>query len=192
MLEGLNDVRWPRLKDCDGKATGVPDLLRALASQDARARKQAMDELCQKILHQGTVYEATSYAAPFLVELLRSPAVMDREVIAALVAGIAGGQSFLQADGDAEPEELEWARRAHDAVAADVPGFVALLDGASPAFELSVILILVNLPEHASTFAARLRDRLTSPDPILRLGYAAALSILDDRSDTVLDILRTD
>lgn len=192
MLERLNEVPWSRLTDCQGKATDVPALLRALASRDPRGRAKAMDELCQKILHQGAVCEATSYAAPFLVDLLGTPAVADREVIAALVAAIAGGQSYLQADGEASPEELGWAKRAHDAVAAGVPGYLTLLEGASPAFELSVVLILVNLPEHAEAFSARLHDRLGAPDPMLRLGCAAALCILGDRSDGVLETLQTD
>lgn len=91
MLEGLDKIDWSKLKHAYGEASDVPDLIRSLLSKDKKVRDSAMYELCGNILHQGTVYEASSYAVPFLQELLKSPDTPDKESIAALLADMGVG-----------------------------------------------------------------------------------------------------
>ena len=94
MLEDLDKIDWSKLKHAYGEATDVPNLLRSLLSNDKKVRDDAMYELCGNILHQGTVYEASSYAIPFLQELLKSPDTPDKASIAALLADMGIGHGY--------------------------------------------------------------------------------------------------
>jgi len=92
VLEGLDAVPWDQLTHASGTAKAVPDQLRRLAKGDA----DALHELFGSIWHQGTVYEATSHAVPFLVEILARP-----EADTAGILGLLG--CILRAYEDAHP-----------------------------------------------------------------------------------------
>src|SRR5439155_20735667 len=96
MLEGLDAVDWSRLGHAYGEATNVPDLLRGLTSDDRDERENALDGLFWSIYHQGTIYDATAPAVPFLLEIVGSPDVQDRHRILDLLAAIAGGCGYDQ------------------------------------------------------------------------------------------------
>ncbi|HEY0699600.1 MAG TPA: hypothetical protein VGD43_17520 [Micromonospora sp.] len=91
MLENLDSVDWARLSHAYGPATDVPDQIRALRSPDPETRRQARWELYGNIFHQGTRYEATAHAVPFLLELLAEPATPDRADLLQLLVSIAIG-----------------------------------------------------------------------------------------------------
>ncbi|MGX7671649.1 hypothetical protein [Plantactinospora sp. DSM 117369] len=91
MLERLDDIDWERLGHAYGTAEDVPEQLRALRSPDAAIREKARWQLYGNIFHQGTRYEATAYAVPFLLELLADPATAEREELVGLLAAIAVG-----------------------------------------------------------------------------------------------------
>jgi hypothetical protein len=93
LLNKLDDVPWSALTHAYGSAADVPALIRSLASSDDVERRDAHDELHTNIWHQGTVYEATIHALPFLVELLRDPSTPDRGALAELIASIITGES---------------------------------------------------------------------------------------------------
>ncbi|MBG6092632.1 HEAT repeat domain-containing protein [Actinomadura viridis] len=90
-LAGLDDVDWARLEHAYGPAEDVPDLLRALASESASEREKALNELYGNIFHQGSRYEATAHAVPFLAALADDPRVQDRADIVRLLCSIAIG-----------------------------------------------------------------------------------------------------
>ncbi|MEV6056252.1 hypothetical protein [Streptomyces sp. NPDC052107] len=69
VFEDLDRVAWPELHHAYGPADDVPGLLRALAAADEDAATEAEQELWSSIVHQGTVYEATVPAVPFLARL---------------------------------------------------------------------------------------------------------------------------
>src|SRR5688572_2087947 len=96
MLEALPAINWSALQHAYGPATDVPDQLRKLASLDAEDRKRARWQLYGNIYHQGSVYEATSYAVPFLLEILRAPDTQEKHELLALLQAIAEGSSYLQ------------------------------------------------------------------------------------------------
>jgi hypothetical protein len=91
MLAKLPEVDWDRLVHAYGAASDVPSLIRALASTRAGWCRKAMQELYVNIWHQGTVYEATGYAVPFLIGLLEAEVVQEKHEILMLLSEIARG-----------------------------------------------------------------------------------------------------
>jgi len=96
MLEQLDSIDWASLHHCYGSAENIPQLLRSLLSEDEEIRKEALWELFGNIHHQGTVYEASSYAIPFLVEILDDPNCQVKDDVICLLACIAGGRGYLE------------------------------------------------------------------------------------------------
>ena len=94
MLERLDEVAWSDLKHAYGEASDVPFLIRELVSTDSERRDEALIELYGNIWHQGTIYEATVHALPFLIELLADPSTPDRENVAHLVASVISGNGY--------------------------------------------------------------------------------------------------
>ncbi len=91
MLNGLDRVSWAGLTHAYGPADDVPDLLRDLVSPDAARRRGALGELNGNIYHQGTIYEATAYAVPFLLEVLTAPECDEQPQLLHLLSSIATG-----------------------------------------------------------------------------------------------------
>ena len=78
MLDRLDDIDWAGLHDGCGSAAQIPVLLRELASSRSERWSQAASQLFGSIYHQGTRWEASAPAIPFLVELINSPHVAFR------------------------------------------------------------------------------------------------------------------
>ncbi|GAA1368879.1 hypothetical protein [Catellatospora chokoriensis] len=97
MPHDLNSIDWASLTHAYGSAEDVPDLIRALRSPDAEARREAMYELYGNIHHQGSRYEASAYAVPFLLELAADPTVPDRHEVIHLLADLAVGYGHRHA-----------------------------------------------------------------------------------------------
>nr|GID90501.1 hypothetical protein Ade03nite_94250 [Actinoplanes derwentensis] len=91
MLEKLSQVPWARLGHAYGSASDVPDQIRALRSGDAAVREAARRALNGNIFHQGTRYEASAFAVPFLLELLADPVTPERADLLALLTSLAIG-----------------------------------------------------------------------------------------------------
>src|SRR5258705_6700925 len=96
MLDDLEAVPWRSLRHAFGEAANVPRLMRALRATGQDERQGALKELFACLLHQGSVYEATALAVPFLFELLAAPDTPERNWIAFLVASIADGKGYLK------------------------------------------------------------------------------------------------
>ncbi|MEW1910089.1 hypothetical protein AB0442_16800 [Kitasatospora sp. NPDC085895] len=67
----LDGVQWDALDHAYGPAEDVPELIRALYGEDEEAASEAVHELFGNIHHQGTVYEASGPAVPFLAHAVR-------------------------------------------------------------------------------------------------------------------------
>ena len=91
MLDGLDSIDWSQLEHAYGPAVDVPDQIRALVSPDEKTRARALWELYGNIFHQGKRYEATAFAVPFLLEVLRESATPDRAELLELLASLAVG-----------------------------------------------------------------------------------------------------
>lgn len=108
LLDGLDDIAWNSLVHAYGAAGDVPELLRALLADDDEKRRNAQEELFGNIWHQGTVYEATAYAVPFLRELLARPDLRDRDAVLRLFASIADGRGYLEVHARDPQDEAAW------------------------------------------------------------------------------------
>ena len=125
-LKELEQVPWNKLQHAYGSAADVPELIRDLGSADKKVREKAIYELHGNIWHQGTVYEATAYAVPFLVQLLVNGRPEIRADILMLLTEIADGRSYIDVHGSSEPDketrlanEIRWVQAARSAVAAE-------------------------------------------------------------------------
>lgn len=103
LLEGLESIPWAELHHAYGTAEDVPQILRDRASSNVEIAQKAQDSLFGNILHQGTIYEATSHAIPFLVKLLQAREVHLRHHLIWLLQGIADGGGY---PGQTDPKAL--------------------------------------------------------------------------------------
>ena len=106
MLDDLDAVPWQSLRHALGDASNVPQLLRALPGADREERQSALKELFACLLHQGSVYEATARAVPFLFELLADAKTPERNWIAFLIASLGDGKGYLNMHTSAD--EQRW------------------------------------------------------------------------------------
>ena len=200
MLDHLDDIPWERLTHGYGSAADVPDLLRSLrtAPPDMAGEDAPLRQLFSNIWHQGTVYEATAHAVPFLIELAACPRVPDRLGILELLAAIATGRSFRDVHGNSlnEPDfaerkamELDWVEQAHAAVGRGVAAFLAMTEEQTD-IRLAAAHLLAMLPEHREIVCARLRGMANAETGSLqRAGLLLLLGLADDRSEAALSML---
>jgi hypothetical protein len=203
MFGRLDSVPWKELTHAYGSAEDVPGLLRALrtASPDLRGENSPLWKLFGNIWHQGTVYEATAYAVPFLIELAADPLTPDRAGILNLLAEIARGSSYLAVhrsllrsppDFDLEEElarELAWVANAHGAVASGVETLIALaMEGGD--LGLAACHVLAQLQEHAERVAA-LMHRFLATETLAsrRAGLLFLLGLTGDRSSATFSVV---
>ncbi|MFD2794973.1 hypothetical protein ACFS27_15545 [Promicromonospora vindobonensis] len=90
-LAGLDEVAWEWLVHAYGSAKDVPPNLRALRSQDARVRRDALTGLNSSVTHQGSRYSASAPVARFVVELALTPDALDRENLLGFLCTLAVG-----------------------------------------------------------------------------------------------------
>ncbi|WP_338790890.1 hypothetical protein [Bernardetia sp. MNP-M8] len=91
MLEKIDTIPWAKLQHAYGSAADVPDTIRSLTFSDKELRKNALWVLYGNIFHQGTRYEATPYAIPFLFELIESEYIEERHKLIYYVVHLALG-----------------------------------------------------------------------------------------------------
>lgn len=89
VLEGINDINWPELTHAYGSAADVPAMLRAALSENKAHREVAYDIILSSIEHQGTVFQATPYAIPFLIKMLLHEQTPEREYVVVALSQIA-------------------------------------------------------------------------------------------------------
>jgi hypothetical protein len=90
-LSGLDEVPWDRLYHAYGAAVDVPGQLRALRSPDEQVRARARWHLYGNIYHQGTRWQASHKAVPFLVALAADGGTPERAAVMALLRAVGIG-----------------------------------------------------------------------------------------------------
>ena len=210
MLESLDTIDWQNLHHAYGAASDVPDLLRALVSNDEETRRDVMYELYGNIWHQGTVYEASSYTVPFLIELLGHESIQRKGDILRLLASIASGSSYKAVHQSAlarilgeefvqnpqyeaeMQQELGWVQQAHIAVAGAIQLYLQLLEHDDPEVRVCVSYLLLSLPEYARDSAPTLQRCLQKEkNPQVRASLLLAIAVVPyERSQEYIQVFR--
>lgn len=87
LLSELKNIGWEQLSHAYGSAEDVPEILEDLyLLEDEKELQDCMQELWSNIYHQGTIYEATAYAIPFLSDLFQHKANLQKAIFHLLVA----------------------------------------------------------------------------------------------------------
>jgi hypothetical protein len=168
LLEDLDTVNWAALEHAYGKANDVPQQIRDLFSSEQKQRADAIHDLYGNIWHQGTVYEATAYAVPFLAGVLVNGPRDVRVDLLALLAEIADGSSYLEvhgpdanADGEVRlAREREWVRAARSAVAAEHEIYQQLLREQNNEVKLLAAFLLGTLKRELEWDSAEFLEKI--------------------------------
>ncbi|GGU78301.1 hypothetical protein GCM10010260_08420 [Streptomyces filipinensis] len=163
------ETAWGKLEHAYGPADDIPELLRAMESEDADVREEASHELFSALCHQGSVYDASAHAVPRLARLaLHGPG--HRRELLWLIAGIA--------DGNGKPAERAAARRA---VAEALPSLLHLAHDRDPEIRDAMVLLTASLGHpYALPLLPLLRARLEAePDAGVRGRVVTALALLE-------------
>lgn len=194
MLERVHDIPWRQYHDAYGPSKKTPALLQALASNDPQRRAGALDELSSTIYHQGSVYEATVHAVPFLLEMLAAPSYTGKAAVFEMLQLIAEGTSyhdvhqhlFIMREAAQTPQyqakmraEEGWVARVAEEVRKGVGLYVALLKDADPAVRISAAGMLVrvkDLDADALRRRALLESIESEADARVRAAAIAALA----------------
>lgn len=94
IFEVIDAIDWVNLEHAYGEASDVPQDLKLLFGADEKAAESAIYNFWGNIYHQGTIYEATSYATPFLIEALNYCPKPIKSSLIVLLAHIANGMSY--------------------------------------------------------------------------------------------------
>ncbi len=176
MLEQLSSINWSDLSHAYGSAEDVPQLLRDLTSPDEQLRGRARGTLYTNIYHQGTVYQASAYAVPFLLELLQEEIVPEREEVLVLLAHLAQGNTyhrqhwhFYTEERKQDPaihaelqEGIFWVEKTYEAVSAGLPLYFSLLDDPSPKLRMATLRLLGSLSREAAQIISLLVERFSA------------------------------
>lgn len=178
MLEKLDYIDWSELHHAYGTAEDVPDQLRALINERPGLNQGALWELFGNIWHQGTVYEATAYAVPFLIELAGNRSTPNRLGILHLLSVIAQGRS------------PQWAAKVHAAVRSGA-GLLFSMTEDPGGVALATTNVLARLPECRERIRPRIRELFThSTEPITRAGLLLLMQETNDRTDYAVAMMR--
>lgn len=98
LREEIERVPWAELTHAYGPAKDTPEHLIALLSNDSHVINRARSALWASICHQGSVYEASCAAVPFLIRILREVPNERRPDILSLLAGLAHRDWYANRD----------------------------------------------------------------------------------------------
>jgi hypothetical protein len=208
VFAGLDDIPWSSLTHAYGSASDVPDTLRALASLDPEVAEEALSALFGSIWHQGTVYEATAYAVPFLREIAQAPDTTQRAGVIELLASIATGSSYLDVHerlsffdekrdtpehAAEKAQELAWVSQAHEAVGEGIDLYLSFLADSSADVRQTAAHALAAFPEHAERIVPPLLNAAqceadSETGGVLLLALGALLDGKPQTADPVEDL----
>ena len=151
-----------------------------MASADKQTRRDAWHHLYGNLWHQGTIYEATTHAVPFFIELAQDPSVPDREWILGYLVNLAEGTSFNDVHQHAEtfadsrdtPEfqqqrerELSWVEKTRAAVRLGRHVYATLLKDGAPVHRATAAHLLSLFHQDAREHIAWLQAHITAAEP---------------------------
>lgn len=192
MLDHLSTINWSELSHAYGSAEDVPQLLRDLASHDEQVRRGALGTLYTTLYHQGTIYQASASAVPFLIELVQQPELVDREEILILLAHLAQGNTYHRQHWHMYSEQQKqdptvlaqleqgifWVERTCEAVEAGLPLYWSLLADQNIRIRMAALFMLGALTRVANQILPLLGERFEA-DPDERVQASLVLAMGD-------------
>ncbi|MFE4368260.1 hypothetical protein ACFRMN_08430 [Streptomyces sp. NPDC056835] len=164
----LDAQPWAELEHAYGSAEDLPGQLRALAGADEEAAGEALSELYSSLLHQGSVYEASARAVPYLAGLV--------------AAGVRAGDLLVLLGGIAESEAV------HDgtppgecqaAVIGQLPLILPLVDAEDGAVRQAAVWAAVRTGAVEPVLPVLLRRWEREEQPLVRAELLAGAVLLD-------------
>ncbi|MFC5143432.1 hypothetical protein [Streptomyces aureoversilis] len=174
-LDGLDSHPWSSFSHAYGSAEDLPGLLRALTGTgtgtgtgtDAAAAGEALSELYESVLHQGTVYAASAEVAPFLARA----AAAGHQVADVLM--LLGGMAESEDEHGVAPGTVR------AAVAAQLPQLLPLLGAAEPEIRRNAAWAASHTRASALVLPALRRRWEEESEPLVRAEVLAGISRLD-------------
>ncbi len=177
VFRGLDKIEWSRAQHAYGPASDVPALLRAALSPAREEREIATAALFGELCHQGSVYEASALAVPFLFRMLEYPDTPDKTTIAALLASLANGTP-----GTYKEPSYRWVNATREAVGKRLELLYPFLGHDDPEVRFFIVGGLAAFPERSAEYSALLEEMLLSEtDQLVRREIERALRIPNAR-----------
>lgn len=180
MLEGLENVNWFKHKGAYHLKDKVPGLIRNLTSTDNKVRKRACEDIGQEMNHQGSIYDATPYIVPFLIELLTYDHVPDKEeLLYSLWVVLESCESAFRYSPQMSDKNTQNCILTYNNLSEGFPVFASLLQNPDLNIRLPALLLASSLTLHAP-YCRHLLRRVycTEPDSMLRALILARLGEL--------------
>ncbi|MFD6339312.1 hypothetical protein [Streptomyces sp. NPDC060131] len=168
VLADLDAQPWAELEHAYGSAEGLPEQLRALAGADEEAAAEALGELYSSILHQGSVYEASARAVPYLAGL--AAAGVRTGDLLVLLGGIAESEGVY--DGT-PPGECQ------AAVIGQLPLILPLVDAEDAAVRQAAVWAAARTGAAERVLPVLLRCWEREEEPLVRAELLAGAVLLD-------------
>ncbi len=188
MLEKIDEINWKELSHAYGSADNIPRHIKALLDPDAKVRGKARWSLYGNIYHQGTRYEASPFAIPFLLELIASEETLEREELILFLVNLALGfeedylpegldikdwrknleeaEATLSEKDRAEYKEFGYSAQAildcYDNVKNGIPVLEQLMHHADPKIARAAVYALAWFPERAEASILKIKTHLAS------------------------------
>lgn len=159
MLETLDDIDWTSLSHAYGSAEDIPKQLRILANEPSQ-QENVLYGLYASIYHQGSIYDATAAAIPFLLEIALDPSHAQRDEIFYFIAHCCRTNMWFSERNS--PESM-WSREIVDAVGTSADALIAQI-GQEPENERGALTCLYYC-EDRNWVALNLLERFEAIDP---------------------------
>ncbi|MBA4492842.1 HEAT repeat domain-containing protein [Paenactinomyces guangxiensis] len=200
MLEKLDQINWKSLAHPYGSAEDVPDLIRDLTSLDDKVRHGAWISLYSSIYYNLEVCEATALAVPFLLELIESEAVPERDKILNYLVDLANATWYFEQEWEESELEEEyygteiklnkeknWVEETRLAVKKGIPIYRKMLTHSNPKIRSAAAYVLGNIGTQTEEVLKQLRGLLhTEQEPLVKASIILSLSKLRDQNSQTL------
>lgn len=183
----LATIPWSELRHAYGDAGDVPDALLALFDEKKKVREGALRHLRHSINHQGFPENSTPVAVPFLLDILQTPGVQDRDKLLSFMAELSFGHRLTKLGHIEEMHVSAWRpeeplvhcyQEVYDEVCKGIPIYLSLLADQDEEVRQQALYIVAWLQPAASLLLPHIRDRreIETVDS-LRFGLSVSLGL---------------
>lgn len=159
ILKEIDDISWQELKHAYGSAEDIPERLKVLFYPSLKEEgEEAINSFFSNIYHQGTIYSATAYAVPFLIQALNYCLPTLKNSLLDLLICISNGMSYnaqhesyfteetkTKEYKEETQEQLHWVEIGILNIWKGWEDFINLLQDANPEIRANIPLLLVSL-----------------------------------------------